>query len=181
MEPFIRRSRELAQCALFSAIIVIATMIQVPGTAPFTLQTMAVCITAGVLGTAKGMLALLAYLCMGAIGLPVFSGFTGGVDKLFGVTGGYLMGFILTVVAIGVGKRLFPNSKLALTLSMVIGVALCYVVGTVWFYMVYTARGEAMGIFAVLSACVFPFLLPECVKIAAAVVITLRIRKMMKI
>lgn len=173
-------SRTLAQCALFAALIAVSTMIQIPGTVPFTLQTMAVCITAGLLGTRKGIVAVLVYLCMGAIGLPVFSGFSGGVEKLLGVTGGYLMGFVLTVPVIGIGKRLFPNSKAALALSMVLGVALCYVVGTAWFYFVYTSRGEAISLYAVLSACVFPFLLPECVKIAAAVEITWRLRKIMK-
>lgn len=177
----VRRSRDLAQCALFSALIVIATMIQIPGTVPFTLQTMAVCITGGVLGARKGLLSLLAYLGMGAIGLPVFSGFTGGIDKLLGVTGGYLMGFILTVLTVGIGKHLFPNSRLALILSMILGVALCYVTGTAWFIFVYLSRGEAISLLSVLSACVFPFLLPECLKIAAAVLITVRVQKLVEV
>lgn len=179
MKSSARYTRTLTQCALFAALLVVATMIQIPGPVPFTLQTMAVCITAGLLGTAKGMTALLVYLCMGVMGLPVFSGFTGGIDKLLGVTGGYLMGFIPTVVVIGVGKRLFPNSKPALLLSMVLGVALCYVMGTAWFFFVYTARGEAITLSAVLSACVFPFLLPEALKIAAALEITWRLRKLL--
>lgn len=181
MHSFARHSRTLAQCALFSALLVVATMIQVPGTVPFTLQTMAVCITAGILGTAKGMVSVLVYLFMGAIELPVFSGFTGGVDKLLGVTGGYLMGFVLTVAVIGIGKRLFPGSKAALALFMILGVALCYVTGTIWFIAVYTARGESISLYAVLSACVLPFLLPECLKIAAAVEITWRLQKTVKL
>lgn len=181
MNAVARHSRTLAQCALFTALLVVATMIQIPGTVPFTLQTMAVCITAGLLGTRKGTISVLAYLIMGAIGLPVFSGFSGGLDKLLGVTGGYLLGFVLTVPVIGIGKRLFPDSKLVLALFMVLGVALCYVVGTTWFYFVYTSRGEAISLYAVLSACVFPFLLPECVKLIAAVEITWRLRKIVKI
>ena len=181
MNAVARHTRTLAQCALFTALLVVATMIQIPGTVPFTLQTMAVCITAGLLGTRKGTISVLAYLIMGAIGLPVFSGFSGGLDKLLGVTGGYLLGFVLTVPVIGIGKRLFPDSKLALALFMVLGVALCYVTGTAWFIFVYLSRGETISLLSVLSACVFPFLLPECLKIAAAFLITVRVQKLVEV
>ncbi|MBQ8382110.1 MAG: biotin transporter BioY [Clostridia bacterium] len=180
MKPHNHRIRTLVQCALFAALLVISAWIQIPGAVPFTLQTMAVCVTAGVLGTAKGMASLLIYLGLGTIGLPVFSGFSGGIGALFGATGGFIMGFVLTVTVIGVGKRLFGRSKPALTLSMVLGVALCYVAGALWFAAVYAARGEALSVSAVLSACVLPFLLPECVKIATAVAITLRLWKIVE-
>ncbi|MBQ8287647.1 MAG: biotin transporter BioY [Clostridia bacterium] len=172
--------RTTVQCALFAALLSVSAWIQIPGAVPFTLQTMAICITAGVLGTAKGMASLLIYLGLGAIGLPVFSGFAGGIGALFGATGGFIFGFVLTVVVIGVGKRLFGRSKIALTLSMVLGVALCYAAGAVWFAAVYATRGEAMSLSAVLSACVLPFLLPEFAKIAAAVAITLRLWKIVE-
>lgn len=172
--------RSLAQCSLFAAFLAISAWIQIPGAVPFTLQTMAVCITARVLGIAKGTVSLLIYLGLGAIGLPVFSGFSGGIGVLFGVTGGFIIGFVLTIAVIGIGKRLFIRSKIALTLSMVLGVTLCYAAGAAWFAAVYAARGEAMSVSAVLSACVLPFLLPECAKIAAAVAITLRLRKIVE-
>lgn len=180
MKPHNRRIRSLVQCALFAALLVISAWVQIPGAVPFTLQTMAVCITAGVLGTVKGMAALLIYLGLGCIGLPVFSGFTGGIGALFGTTGGFIIGFFLTVAIIGMGKRLFSRSKIALTLSMVLGIAVCYVAGSVWYAAVYASHGEGMSISAVLSACVLPFLLPECAKIAAAVAITLRLRKIVE-
>ena len=172
-----QRIGTLIQCAFFAALLAVSAWIQVPGAIPFTLQTMAVCIIGALAGLRKGILSLLLYFAIGAIGLPVFSGFNGGIGAFFGPTGGFIMGFVCIIAVIGPGMRLFPRNRTALVLSMGVGVALCYVVGVVWFMGVYAAHGEAVSLSGAISVCVIPFLLPECAKIATAAVIVQRLQK----
>ena len=84
----------LILCALFCAVIAVSAQLIIPGVIPFTMQTFAVFLTVAVLGTAWGSVSVLAYLCLGLIGAPVFAGFHGGIGVLFGATGGYLIGFL---------------------------------------------------------------------------------------
>ena len=93
MKPFLTTT-DMVLIALFSVLIAICAWISIPATVPFTLQTFAVLCTLGLLGGKRGTVAILLYLLMGAVGLPVFSNFGGGLGKLLGVTGGYLIGFL---------------------------------------------------------------------------------------
>ena len=93
------RTQELARAALFAALIAICSWISIPTAVPFTLQTFAVFLALGVLGGKLGTLSVAVYLLLGAVGLPVFAGFQGGLGALLGATGGYLAGFLLTLLA----------------------------------------------------------------------------------
>ena len=84
------RTRDLARAALFAALIAICSWISIPTAVPFTLQTFAVFLALGVLGGKLGTLSVAVYLLLGAVGLPVFAGFQGGLGALLGATGGYL-------------------------------------------------------------------------------------------
>ena len=86
--------RDLVLIALFAALMAICSWISIPTTVPFTLQTFAVFVAAGLLGGKRGTIAVLVYILLGAVGLPVFAGFTGGVGILLGSTGGYIIGFL---------------------------------------------------------------------------------------
>ena len=94
--PAIRRSSLLVQIALFAAIIAVCSWIQIPMTVPFTMQTFAVFCALATLGGKGGTISVLIYIVLGAVGVPVFAGFTGGVGILFGTTGGYIIGFLFT-------------------------------------------------------------------------------------
>ena len=85
--------KNIAYMALFSALTAICSWISIPTLVPFTLQTFAIFLMVGLLGTKRSLLSILIYLLLGAIGLPVFAGFSGGLGMLFGTTGGYLIGF----------------------------------------------------------------------------------------
>ena len=82
------KTRDVAYIGMFAALMAICSWISIPTTVPFTLQTMGVFTAVGLLGGKRGTTAVLVYILMGAIGLPVFSGFTGGMGILFGSTGG---------------------------------------------------------------------------------------------
>ena len=82
----------MVQIALFAAIIAVCSWIQIPMTVPFTMQTFAVFCALTTLGGKGGTISILIYIVLGAVGVPVFAGFTGGIGILFGTTGGYIIG-----------------------------------------------------------------------------------------
>lgn len=88
--------RDLVYVGVFAALLAIFSWISIPTVVPFTLQTFGVFLALTVLGGKRGTLAILVYILLGAMGLPVFSGFTGGFGRLLGTTGGYIVGFLAT-------------------------------------------------------------------------------------
>lgn len=166
--------------ALSAALIAICSWISIPGEVPFTLQTFAIFLVCGLLGAKRGTLAVLVYLCLGAIGLPVFAGFKGGIGVLAGTTGGYLIGFIFTALIVGIVSDKSNRNLIATTVAMVAGLAVCYVFGTAWFMFVYTNGTGPVGLATVLGWCVIPFLIPDAIKIAAAAILVNRLRKVIR-
>lgn len=160
--------------ALMAAITCIfAPMsIQLPGGIPISLTNFIIYVTVFLLGWKKGTISYCIYLLIGTIGLPVFSGFTGGLGKLAGPTGGYLIGFILMAVISGYFIEAFPGKVYMYILGMVLGTLVDYILGTVWF-MIQTkmALGAALGV------CVFPFLLGDALKILGATAVGPILRK----
>lgn len=173
--------KELCACALGAALIAICAWISIPAAVPFTLQTFAICLVTGLLGLKCGTVSVVVYLLLGAVGLPVFSGFGGGLGKLLGTTGGYLIGFIFTALTVGLFTKLLGKKIWVLVISMVLGIALCYVFGTAWFMILYTRANGPVGLVTVLGWCVFPFLIPDGIKIALATVLVQRLGKVLKL
>ena len=169
--------KDIVYIALFAALIAVCSWIYIPMTVPFTLQTFAIFVTVGLLGLRRGTGAVLVYIGMGALGLPVFSGFMGGFGVLLGYTGGYIIGFVFTALSIGVITKIFGQKPLILVISMVVGLAICYIFGTAWFMVVYTQKVGAVGLATVLSWCVLPFLIPDAIKIIIATIIVSRVSK----
>ncbi len=159
--------------ALFVGIITVCSWIKIPiGPVPVTLQTFAVCLTVSILGTKRGTAAVGTYLVLGLLGVPVFAGFAGGVAYLFGVTGGYILGFVLTAFVTGKIQEKIGQSVPALVVSMVAGLALCYAFGVIWFMVATGTAATSDGLMYVLGLTVTPFMLPEVIKIALATSIT---------
>lgn len=163
------KTKEMSQCALFAVLIAIASQIQIPlPLVPINGALLAVHCCAILLPPKSAVLSVIVYLLLGAIGLPVFSGFTAGVGILVGATGGYLIGYLVSVgVSSWLIQRHFPTM-----LALAIGVLLCYSVGTIWFMQV-----TKMGLIASLGYCVFPFLIGDAIKIIVAKAITDRMKK----
>lgn len=165
-------ARDLAYCGLFAVLIAVCSWISIPTTMPFTMQTFAVFLAVGLLGGKQGTLAVLVYILLGAAGLPVFSGFRGGLGALLGTTGGYILGFLGSALVYWLGTRLLGKSLPARAVSMVLGLLVCYAFGTAWFMAVYADTVGAVGLAAALGWCVVPFLIPDLVKIALALGLT---------
>ncbi|MBF0241177.1 MAG: biotin transporter BioY [Desulfamplus sp.] len=150
--------------ALFAALIAVGAYIAIPiGAVPIVLQNMFVLMAALLLGAKWGLAAVGLYLFMGACGLPVFAGGAGGIGRLFGPTGGYLLGYIPAVFAAGfisqkVGKNLFGD-----TFAMVIASLIVYLSGVPWLKFV-----TAMSWNKAFIVGIYPFIIGDLIKIVAA-------------
>ncbi len=143
-----------------AALMAVCSWISVPLAIPVTLQTFAVFTSTGLLGKWRATWAVLVYILLGAVGLPVFSNFTGGVGMLFGKTGGYIIGFIFFALVTGFLIERLGKRTPALILAMVAGLFVCYLFGTLWFMAVYAKTTGAVGLFACCRGACFRFLSP---------------------
>lgn len=171
---------DIVVIAISAALITVCSWISIPlGPVPFTLQTLAILAVLLTLGGRRGTIAIVVYLALGAIGVPVFAGFKGGPAALLGPTGGFLVGFIAAALIFWLLEKLVfarlmstPAKRLVFGLinSLIFELVL-YVVGVIWFMTVYAAKTGPIGLGAVLSMCVIPFIIPDIVKMIAAAVI----------
>lgn len=175
------KTLDMVYIAMFTVLIAICSWISIPTTVPFTLQTFGVFVTVGVLGGKRGSLSVLIYLLLGAIGIPVFAGFAGGMGIILGSTGGYIIGFLLSALLMWGMEKLLGKKTWVLALSMVLGLLVCYIFGTIWFMLVYTRETGAIGLWTALGWCVFPFVIPDLVKIVLALLICKRLAKVIKV
>ena len=170
-------AKDLAYIAVFAALLAICSWISIPTTIPFTMQTFGVFLTVGLLGGRRGTVAILLFLLMAAVGIPVLAGFTGGLGILLGSTGGYLLGFLLAALLLWGMEHFFGNRLWILGIGMVIGMAISYLFGTVWFMVVYLRTDGPIGVLTALGWCVFPYIIPDLIKIALALAMTARLRR----
>ena len=180
METKKMKTLDMVYIALFACLMAICAWISIPGQIPFTLQTMGVFLAIGLLGGKRGTIAVLVYILMGAVGLPVFSGFAGGLGKLLGMTGGYIVGFLVSALLMWAMEALFGSKKWVLPVSMVVGLIACYAFGSAWFYFFYAANGEVKSVWGILLSCVIPYLLPDAAKAALSQLIVRRCGKYIK-
>lgn len=166
-------TRQLVLAALFAALTAVCSQIQIPlPMIPINLALFAVHLCGALLGAKWGTLSMAVYALLGAVGVPVFAGFGSGPAVLFGKTGGYIIGYILCAAIVGLLSRRLGFTFPKLCLSMVIGVAVCYVFGTAWFMVI-----SGLNLATSLSYCVLPFLPGDAVKILLAALLALRLRK----
>lgn len=179
----------IAVTAMFVVVIAVCAWIAVPvNLIPITLQTMAVCLSAAMLGWKRGLFAVAAYLLLGLVGVPVFAGF-GSTASLVGPTGGYLIGFLFTAVVVGfpadlVKGRFTKKRKwieaVVLVVSMILGIAVCYVFGTAWFMVYRISNDSAVSLGAALALCVLPYIAPDLCKIAVATALAISLKRFVK-
>lgn len=207
--------------ALLAAVTAACSWISVPlpfTPVPINLATLAVFLAGGLLGAKYGSISIIIYVLLGAIGVPVFHSFTGGIGIITGPTGGYIIGYIPAALFTGlVSDSVFriakqrsetenPVEKTAeaksgtpdrisyhdtsghasnapdknkkeavryfiLEFGMIVGLALCYTLGTAWYMHI-----SGIGLAAALLTCVIPFLIGDALKITAAVILVKKIR-----
>lgn len=175
------KTYDMVYIAVFAVLMAICSWISIPTAVPFTLQTFGVFLAIGVLGGRKGSLAVLVYILLGVIGVPVFAGFTGGIGILLRNTGGYIIGFLFSALVMWAMEMVLGKKPWVLALSMAVGLAVCYAFGTAWFMVVYAKDAGAIGLATALGWCVFPFVIPDLVKIALAMVLSKRLAAIMKV
>jgi len=171
-------AKDLNITALSAVIIAVCSWISFPLIVPVTLQTFGIFTVVGIIGLKKGTAAVVLYLLLGAAGLPVFSGFKGGIGVLFGPTGGYLIGFVAAAIILGWLVESCGRKSTVLAAGMALGLAACYLLGTIWFKIVYTHKIGTVDLLTVLSWCVLPFLIPDVIKITLSIVVVKRVYRL---
>lgn len=169
------RTLDLVYIAVGAALIAVCSWMSIPMTVPFTLQTFAVSFMLVLLGGKRGTASVLVYILLGAAGIPVFAKFTSGIGVLTGSTGGYIIGFLFTGLIYWAAERFLGNQLWVQTAALLLGLAVCYAFGTAWFMVVYSRANGAVALNTVLGWCVYPFIIPDLVKLAMAVGIAGRV------
>ncbi len=167
------KASKLTFVALMAALCCAIGPLSIPiGPVPVSLSLFIICAAAALSGPGCGAAAVGIYIALGALGMPVFAGFTGGLERIAGMTGGFIIGYLPCALIVGLmtGGKDVPVWRHAI--GMAAGTLSCYICGILWF-----AAVTKSGLLYAAAVCVLPFLLPDAVKIAAAAVLCPRIRK----
>lgn len=186
MEPTTQKNKNfwnvknLTLIALMTAVICILSPFSIQiviSPVPITLGVFAIYLTLMLLGMKRGTVSCLLYILLGLVGIPVFSGFSGGAGKLLGPTGGYIIGYIFLALIAGFFiDRFFvcdwPNRWYLCLAGMVLGTAICYLFGTVWLaYQMELSFSEA------LAMGVLPYIPADLIKMVLALLVGIPLRK----
>lgn len=162
-------TKQLALVGVMTAVTCIIAPFSIPlpfSPVPISLTNLVIYISIFILGTKLSTISFLIYLLLGTVGLPVFSSFSGGLGKLVGPTGGYLIGFIFLALIAGAFVEHFPGRTIYAVAGMVLGTCVCYLFGTVWLAMqMHLTFPEA------LASGVLPYLPGDCIKIIIAMLL----------
>ncbi len=169
--------RMMVYASLFAALTAVGAFIAIPiGPVPIVLQNMFVYLAGLLLGGRWGLASVGVYLLAGATGLPVFAGGLGGMGRFVGPTGGYLIGYLPAVYLIGtIAQRKYPR-MVADVLAMICGTLVLYAFGVLWLKVV-----SGMSLTKTLAMGMYPFLIGDAIKIAAAAVIARALRPVIRI
>lgn len=173
------RLKSMVFVALMAAFLCIFSPISIPlPLVPITLQTFAVFLASALLGWKRGTVAVLIYLLLGLIGLPVFSGWTGGFSSFATPSSGYIIGFLFTALLTGFLIDRFSRQFWMYPVAMAAGLAVCYLFGTIWFLVYMNVwMSTPYSFWEAVLICVLPFLVGDAVKIAAATALSYPLRK----
>ena len=168
-------ARQITRCGVLVALLAVSAWVTIPlGAVPFTLQTMVLAMIPVAVGRREALTTIAVYLLIGAVGLPVFSGFGGGIAQIVGPTGGYLWGVLVGMVAaeliLALPARVPQVLREGLAVAALLAVA--YVMGTIQLMAV-----TGMALPAALAAAVIPFIIPDAVKLAVGVAVGRSVRR----
>ena len=172
-------TRILVRIAVMTVVIIICSWISIPLVVPFTLQTFAVFLALEILGGGWGTISVSVYVLLALVGVPVMSGFKGGVGALIGPTGGFVFGFILSALVYWAMTFKIKNFFYKL-FACVVALVVCYAMGTVWFWLIYSKDASIGGLISALMICVVPYVGFDLVKIFLASVIGDRVGKIIE-
>lgn len=162
--------KDITLVAIFTSIMIICAQISVPipfSPVPITLSIFAVFLSTMMLGWKCGTLVQVVYVLLGICGAPVFQGFTGGMGRVFGPTGGYIISYIFMALVMGLLiERLKITGRFKMNLVMLVGLFICYSFGTTWLVL-----STKMAVSNALKVAVIPFIPLDLVKIAVTSII----------
>ncbi len=176
------KTKELTLIGLMAAVTCIAGPLSLPlpfSPVPISLTNLAVYFSVYILGMKQGTVSYLVYLLIGLVGVPVFSAFTGGPAKLFGPTGGYLIGFLFMALISGYCVDRWNGRIAASFIGMISGTVVCYFLGTTWlaFQMSLGSNQTFVTMFpAAFAAGVLPFIVGDLIKIILSLLIGSQVR-----
>ena len=156
----------------------VGAMIYIPAPIPITAQTFLLFLALFTLGGRDGSIATLIYISIGCLGLPVFSGFSGGFSRILEPTGGYILGMLFASLAFWLFEKFLPKTKVTEILSPAVSMLVIYTFGTLWFTFLHTTCEKSL-IF-ILTTCVIPFLIPDALKIIFARIVARKITAAIK-
>ena len=164
--------------ALGSALMAVCSLVTIPLFIPITLQTLALYFLLFFLGGKYGSVSATLYVCLGAVGLPVFSGFSGGVGHLFSATGGFIFGFVAAALVYWGCEVLFAKFTFRYVISSALSLLSLYAVGVVWYVVGYLT---VEGTLAAIVLTVLPTLLFDVLKILLAYILAYRLSKIINL
>jgi len=164
-------TQDLCYIGIFTAIIAVLAQISIPMPygVPMTLQTFAIPFAGIVLGARRGALSTVVYVLLGALGVPVFAGFRGGLDIVIGPTGGFILSFPIMALTAGIGAS--KGNKSWLVLGLLAGSLINYLCGMLMFSLV-----TASSLNTAFTACVLPFIPTAIIKAVLAGVLGMNIK-----
>lgn len=168
-------TKQLTRIGLMTAIICIVGPFSIPiplSPVPLSLTTLAIYLAIFVLGMKLGVCSCVLYLLLGVIGLPVFSGFSGGFSRLVGPTGGYLIGFLFLALIMGFFVEHFSENLPLILVGILLGTAVCYLFGALWL-----AKQTNLHLTTALAIGVLPYLPGDTIKIIIAVILGPKLQK----
>ena len=157
--------------SLFTALTAVCSFVTIPSAVPFTLQTFGVFVTLLMLGGKYGTISVCLYIVAGIVGIPVFSGFSGGIGHLMGATGGYITGFVFTCLSYWLITKAFGNKLIIKAVGLTVGLLICYIFGTLWYTIMFVGTLTFKSFTDAFIICIFPFIIPDFIKIAVALLI----------
>ncbi len=176
-----KKTEKLVLTSMFTALLAVCAQVVIPLTVPFTMQTFALYTSLLVLGAKQTFAAVGVYIALGAVGAPVFSGFSGGIGVILGQNGGFILSFLLACPIFALALKIFGKSKYAEILALSAATLSCYIVGTLWFALVFGVKSDDFTAFKALSLCVLPFVIPDCAKMLLSTAFCKRLKKRINI
>lgn len=165
-------TKDMACIGMFAAVLAVCSQISIPmpSGVPLTFQTFAVTLTGAVLAWKLGCMTIVVYILIGAVGLPVFTGFRGGIQVLVGHAGGFVWGFVILVLLCGIG--ILHKNRLISVLSGILGLAICHILGCLQF--MFLTDSSFVEAFLLVSG---PYLIKDMILVILGMLLGEKIRR----
>ena len=167
---------DITVMSVCTASIIISAWLTIPFFIGITLQTLAIFLVCLIFKFKISFFSILSYILIGALGLPVFSGFNSGIAAIVGSTGGFILSFMLFPVIFMLFGNHYRKSHMLRIISMISCLLICYLSGTLWYCLIFCSGG-LNNIWGAMTVCVFPFIIPDIIKIFLADLIYSRLHK----